>query len=252
MTGFFTDMKPHILELRNRLIIIIVTLIAFFAIAFTFYNNILDWIIAPLQEVLKELQNSSVLVDGKITTRKVEGAFFVALKVSFFASFIFSLPVILSQIWKFIAPGLYSHEKKLIIPFVLGGTIMFVTGSLFAYYVVTPFGFEFLITFGSKNFIPYINIEDYIGFFIKLMIGFGIAFELPIFILFFAKLGLVTDQTLKDFFRYAIVIILIISAILTPPDVLTQMLMAVPLILLYGISIIIAKVVNPADDENEE
>jgi len=252
MTGFFTDMKPHILELRNRLIIIIVTLIAFFAIAFTFYNNILDWIIAPLQEVLKELQNSSVLVDGKITTRKVEGAFFVALKVSFFASFIFSLPVILWQIWKFIAPGLYSHEKKLIIPFVVGGTIMFVTGSLFAYYVVTPFGFKFLITFGSENFIPYINIEDYIGFFIKLMIGFGIAFELPIFILFFAKLGLVTDQTLKDFFRYAIVIILIISAILTPPDVLTQMLMAVPLILLYGISIIIAKVVNPADDENEE
>jgi sec-independent protein translocase protein TatC len=122
---------------------------------------------------------------------------------------------------------------------------MFLVGAMFSYYVVTPFGFEFLITFGAENFTPYINIEDYVGFFSKFLIGFGIAFELPIVIMFLAKMGLVTDQSLKDFFKFAILIIFVVSAILTPPDVLTQLLMAVPLITLYAISIYIAKIINP-------
>jgi sec-independent protein translocase protein TatC len=119
--------------------------------------------------------------------------------------------------------------------------------------VVTPFGFQFLITFGSFLYTPLINIEDYVGFFTKIMMGFGIAFELPVFAYFLALLGLVTDQTLKDFFKYAVLIIFVLAALLTPPDVLTQLLMAAPLVLLYGLSIFIVRAVNPhKEDEDEE
>jgi len=189
---------------------------------------------------------------GQITTHQVGGAFFVALKVSFFAAIIFAMPFILYQIWQFVAPGLYSHEKKMILPFVIGGSVMFLVGVLFAYYVVTPFGFQFLITFGSFLYTPLINIEDYVGFFTKIMVGFGIAFELPVFAYFLGLLGLITDRTLKDFFKYAIVLIFILAAILTPPDVLTQMLMAFPLIALYGVSILIVKMVNPEKPDDSE
>jgi len=189
---------------------------------------------------------------GSITTHQVGGAFFVALKVSFFAGLFFALPIILWQLWLFIAPGLYDNEKKMVIPFVVGGSIMFTIGILFAYYVVTPFGFQFLITFGSFLYTPLINIEDYVGFFTKILLGFGIAFELPVVAYFLGLLGLITDQTLVRFFRYAIVMIFVLAALLTPPDVLTQALMAAPLIILYGVSIIILKFVNPEKKEDEE
>ena len=191
--------------------------------------------------------------EGMITTHQVGGAFFVALKVSFFAGILIAMPIILWQIWQFIAPGLYDNEKKMVLPFVIGGSVMFMVGVLFAYYIVTPFGFQFLITFGSFLYTPLINIEDYVGFFTKIMFGFGLAFELPVFAYFLALLGLITDKTLINFFKYAIVIIFLIAALLTPPDVLTQLLMAAPLIILYGISILIVRYVNPdKSDEDEE
>jgi len=193
--------------------------------------------------------------DGQITTHQVGGAFFVALKVSFFAGLLGALPFVLYQLWMFIAPGLYDNEKKMVYPFVFGASFMFAVGVLFAYYVVTPFGFQFLITFGSFLYTPLINIEDYVGFFTKIMMGFGLAFQLPVIAYFLAVLGMVTDKTLKDFFKYAIVIIFALAALLTPPDVLTQLLMAIPLILLYGLSILIVKYVNPyvpEEDEEEE
>ncbi|MBD3789376.1 MAG: twin-arginine translocase subunit TatC [Campylobacterales bacterium] len=190
--------------------------------------------------------------EGKITTHQVGGAFFVALKVSFFAGLLGAIPFVLYQIWMFVAPGLYANEKKMVLPFVFGGSIMFLIGVLFSYYVVTPFGFQFLITFGSFLYTPFINIEDYVGFFTKIMVGFGIAFELPVFAYFLALLGLITDRTLIDFFRYAVVIIFILAAILTPPDALTQLLMAFPLVLLYGLSILIVRLVNPAPKTENE
>ncbi|WP_456456148.1 twin-arginine translocase subunit TatC [Nitratifractor sp.] len=198
----------------------------------------------------KKLKEASY--NGMITTHQVGGAFFVALKVSFFAGLLLALPVILWQLWLFIAPGLYEHEKKMVLPFVIGGSVMFIVGVLFAYYVVTPFGFQFLITFGSFLYTPLINIEDYVGFFTKIMLGFGIAFEMPVVAYFLGLMGLITDRTLKDFFKYAIVIIFLLAALLTPPDVLTQMLMAGPLILLYGLSILIVRHVNPEKEEDEE
>ena len=198
----------------------------------------------------KKLKEASY--NGMITTHQVGGAFFVALKVSFFAGLLLALPVILWQLWLFIAPGLYEHEKKMVLPFVIGGSVMFIVGVLFAYYVVTPFGFQFLITFGSFLYTPLINIEDYVGFFTKIMLGFGIAFEMPVVAYFLGLMGLITDRTLKDFFKYAIVIIFLLAALLTPPDVLTQMLMAGPLILLYGLSILIVRHVNPEKEEDDE
>jgi len=190
--------------------------------------------------------------DGQITTHQVGGAFFVALKVSFFAGLLGALPFILYQLWMFVAPGLYDNEKKMVYPFVFGASLMFAIGVLFAYYVVTPFGFQFLITFGSFLYTPLINIEDYVGFFTKIMLGFGLAFQLPVIAYFLAVLGMVTDKTLKDFFKYAVIIIFALAALLTPPDVLTQLLMAIPLILLYGLSILIVKYINPYVPEEDD
>ena len=163
-----------------------------------------------------------------------------------------SLPVIFWQLWLFLAPGLYDHEKKLVIPFVFFATLMFLSGSAFAYYIVVPVGFEFLINFGSTVVTVLPSIGKYVGFFTKLLIGFGIAFELPVITFFLAKIGLVDDRMLKDFFRYAIILIFVVSALLTPPDVISQLLMAAPLTLLYGVSIYIAKVFNPASKKEDE
>ncbi|MDH4945194.1 twin-arginine translocase subunit TatC [Sulfurimonas sp. C5] len=249
----FEDIRPHLVELRKRLGISVGSLIVMFFVMFYFHEPILDWMVSPLNDALIEVGKKSVhAADGMVTTSQVGGAFFVALKVSFFAALLGALPIILAQIWMFIAPGLYANEKKMLIPFIFGGTIMFLVGVLFAYYVVTPFGFDFLITFGSFKFTPLINIEDYVGFFTKIMFGFGLAFELPVFAYFLALLGLVDDRQMAAFFKYAIVIIFIVAALLTPPDVLTQLLMAGPLIVLYGFSILIVKLVNPAEPEEED
>lgn len=250
----FSELRPHLVELRKRLGLSVLSVFIAFIIAFVFHEAILAWITAPLNEALDEVAHlSKKAADGMVTTHQVGGAFFVALKVSFFAGLLGALPFILYQLWLFVAPGLYSNEKKMILPFVVGGSIMFFVGVLFAYYVVTPFGFQFLITFGSFLYTPLINIEDYVGFFTKIMMGFGIAFELPVFAYFLALLGLVTDKTLKDFFKYAVLIIFVVAALLTPPDVLTQLLMAAPLVILYGVSILIVRVVNPhIEDEDEE
>jgi len=250
----FDELKPHLAELRKRLGISVGSLIVMFFVMFYFHEPILNWMVEPLNTALIEVGKKSVhAADGMITTSQVGGAFFVALKVSFFAAIVASIPVILSQLWMFVAPGLYASEKKMLIPFIFGGTLMFLVGVLFAYYVVTPFGFDFLITFGSFKFTPLINIEDYVGFFSKILFGFGLAFELPVFAYFLALLGLVNDKQMAAFFKYAIILIFIVSALLTPPDVLTQLLMAGPLIILYGFSILIVKAVNPApEDEDDE
>ena len=249
----FEELRPHLVELRKRLGISVLTLIVMFFVMFAFHEPLLNWMVQPLNDALIQVGKTSVhAANGMVTTSQVGGAFFVALKVAFFAAILAALPVILWQIWLFVAPGLYDNEKKMVLPFVLGGTTMFIVGVAFAYYVVTPFGFDFLITFGSFKFTPLINIEDYVGFFTKIMFGFGLAFELPVFAYFLALLGLVDDRQMTAFFKYAIVLIFIVAALLTPPDVLTQLLMAGPLMVLYGLSILIVRMVNPAPKEEED
>ena len=146
----FSELRPHLVELRKRLGLSVLSVFIAFIIAFFFHEIILEWVTAPLNEALTEVANlSKKAADGMVTTHQVGGAFFVALKVSFFAALLGALPFILYQLWLFVAPGLYSNEKKMVLPFVIGGSIMFLVGVLFAYYIVTPFGFQFLITFGS-------------------------------------------------------------------------------------------------------
>jgi sec-independent protein translocase protein TatC len=233
------EIKPHIAELRERLIKIVVIYFLFFLLAFTFWKEIFTWMSMPLLEALKVTHDSKIIFTG------LAEPFFTAVKISLFAALFFSFPFILYQIWAFIAPGLYEHEKKLILPFVFWGTVMFIAGAAFAYYIVFPVGFKMLITFGGSEFTAMPKMSEYVTFFGKLMLGFGIAFEMPVVTYFLAKLGLVTDQTLKEFSRYAIVIIFILAAVLTPPDIFSQLAMAAPLLILYGVSIFIAKIVNP-------
>jgi sec-independent protein translocase protein TatC len=236
------ELKPHLAELRKRLGISIGVLFVMFFVMFAFWQPILEWMTTPLTETLPK--GSSVVFT------KIQEPFFTALKVAFFTGFMVSLPVIFWQLWMFVSPGLYDNEKKMVIPFVTGATLMFLIGASFAYYVVVPFGFTFLINFGTQLFTALPSIGEYVSFFTKLMIGFGLAFELPVITFFLASIGLITDSTLKEFFRYALVIIFLLSALLTPPDILTQFLMAGPMIFLYGVSIYIAKAVNP--DKSKE
>lgn len=240
----FEDLKPHIADLRKRLVISSITLVIAFFACFAFYEPILEWMMAPVKHALPA-GTSMIAVE-------IQETFFTAMKVAFFAGFILSLPVIFWQLWLFLAPGLYDHEKKLVVPFVFFATLMFLIGASFAYYIVVPIGFDFLIAFGNSVVSVLPSIGKYVGFFTKLMIGFGIAFELPVITFFLAKIGLVTDETLKGFFRYAVVLIFVVASVLTPPDVISQILMALPLLFLYGVSIYIAKVFNPAKKDEEE
>jgi len=240
----FSELKPHLEELRKRLGISVITVLVMFFVMFSYWQPILEWMTAPLTAVLPK--GSSVVFT------KLQEPFFTALKVAFFTGFIASLPIIFWQLWLFVAPGLYDHEKKYVLPFVLGATVMFISGGAFAYYVVVPFGFTFLVNFGSQLFTALPSIGEYVSFFTKLIFGFGLAFELPVITFFLASIGLITDKTLKEFFRYALVIIFLVSALLTPPDVLTQFLMAGPMILLYTLSIYIAKLTNPYTEEDED
>ena len=240
----FEDLKPHIADLRKRLVISSITVGVMFFVCFAFYEPILQWMMVPVEAALPK--------NSQMVAVEIQETFFTALQVAFFSAFILSLPVIFWQLWLFLAPGLYEHEKKLVIPFVFFGTLMFLIGASFAYYIVVPLGFDFLIAFGSTVVTVLPSIGKYVDFFTKLLFGFGIAFELPVITFLLAKVGLVTDKDLKEFFRYAIVIIFVVAAILTPPDVMSQLLMAAPLIVLYGVSIYIAKVFNPAPKEEEE
>ncbi|MDR2033353.1 MAG: twin-arginine translocase subunit TatC [Helicobacteraceae bacterium] len=238
------DLKPHIAELRDRLIKIIAALLVAFMVCFYFWEPIQNWISAPLRDALNE--------NGVVMAYKMGEKFFTAAMVSFFTALLVSLPIVFYQIWAFVSPGLYSSEKRFVLPFTIGATFMFLIGSAFAYYLVFPYGFTYLVNFGENDVVSQISIGEYLGFFIKLIFGFGLSFELPVVCFFLAKIGLIDDSSLKGFFRYAVVIIFILAAILTPPDVISQFFMALPMIFLYGVSILIVKLVNPAQEAKKE
>lgn len=237
----FADIKPHLIELRKRLAISVASIIVFAFVAFSFNQAIIGFAKAPLMGVV----SGDPFIGGI-------GIFFTALKISIFTGFLLALPVVFFQIWGFIAPGLYDNEKKYVVPFVSVSTLMFLLGTAFAYWVVIPLGFKFLWMFAGNlvNFLQ--TLDEYIGIFTKILFGFGVAFELPVILFFLGVLGLITDKSLRDFFGYAVVIIFVFAALLTPPDVITQLLMAAPLILLYVLSIVIVRMVNPYKEEIDD
>ncbi|MBW2599936.1 MAG: twin-arginine translocase subunit TatC [Deltaproteobacteria bacterium] len=240
----------HLEELKTRLTRVLIAIGASFIICYFFKEKLFKILILPLIAVLPD--NSSMIFTS------LPEAFFTYLKVSFFASIFLASPYILYQIWNFVSPGLYKSEKKHVAPFVIFSTIFFLGGSLFAYYVVFPFGFKFFVGFGNDVIRPMLSLREYLSFAMKLLIAFGVIFELPIFMFFLAKIGMVNSRTLRKKRKYAILLVFVVAALFTPPDVVTQGLMALPLMLLYEISIWVVKmgekkhVSKEEDDEKDE
>lgn len=223
----------HLEELRQRLIKCLIAVGVAFGVCYFFSKEILDFLMVPLKRSMPEGTTAIFLNPAE--------AFLTYIKLSLYSAIFFSSPYILYQTWLFIAPGLYVHEKRMVLPFMIGGISLFVVGVAFAYFVVFPFGLKFLFSFATDFIRPAPRLKDYLSFTATLLLAFGAVFELPIFVFFLTKMGIIDEKTLSKNRRYAILVIFIIAAILTPPDVFTQLLMAGPLLLLYEISIWVAK-----------
>ncbi len=224
----------HLSELRLRLGIIVASISVFAIAAFVYSVELFDVISAPFFAAFAD--------DILIGTGPAE-AFILRLKLSALCGTIISIPVIFHQAWLFIAPGLLDHEKKYAMPFVFTTSALFLTGVWFCYKLVLPFAFDFFkdqyLALGHVT--PTIKISEYMSLLIKALLGFGVVFETPVLAFLLGRLGLISSALLISGFRYAVVTIFILSAILTPPDILTQFLMAGPLILLYSLSILIVR-----------
>ena len=241
------DKQPfmgHLEELRKRLIACAIAIGAGFAVSYFFAEELFQILIAPLKAVMPE-------GDRLIFTALPE-MFFTYLKVAFISGIMLVAPYIFYQLWLFIAPGLYKNEKKYVIPFVIISTLLFVGGALFGYFVVFPFGFKFFISFTNEYVKALPSVKQYFGFAVKLLFAFGIVFELPVVIFFLTKMGVVTPALLRKNRKYAILMTFIVAAILTPPDVITQCMMAGPLIILYEIGILVSMTAWKKKQEKKE
>lgn len=233
----------HLEELRKRLVVCAIGVGAGFVIAYIFSERLFQLLVAPLKAVMPE-------GDQLIFTNLPE-MFFAYIKVAFIAGIMAAAPLIFYQLWMFIAPGLYQKEKKMAIPFVISSTILFVGGALFGYFVVFPFGFKFFIGFSNEYVKALPSVKQYFSFSMKLLFAFGVVFELPVIIFFLSKMGIVTPQLLKQKRKYAILLTFVLAAILTPPDVITQCMMAGPLIVLYEIGIIVSRIAQKKKEGRE-
>ncbi len=224
----------HLEELRFRIIRIIAALAIGFAISYGYKEWLFKVITKPLADVLPP--KSFMIYTG------MAEAFFIYMQLAFFASLFLSAPYCLYQIWKFISPGLHTQEKKYVFPFVLVSSTLFIAGVLFGYFVVLPPACAFFASFASDFLKPMFSLKEYLSLTTKFLLGFGISFELPVFLFFMTKIGIVNPRMLAKQRRYAILVIFIIAAILTPsPDPFNQTLMAIPLMVLYEVGIVVSK-----------
>ena len=219
----------HLEELRERIVKSFIAVAVGFAICYGFKEKLFEIITRPLMSVMEK-------GDQLIFTGLPE-AFFTYLKVAFLAGLILAGPVIIYQFWMFVAPGLYKNERRVMVPIVVLSTFFFIGGALFGYFIVFPWGFQFFLSFASDSIKALPSMKEYLSFATKLLLAFGLVFELPIVITFLARLGLVTVPFLRENRKYAILLFFIGAAMITPPDVVTQIMMAFPLMLLYEISI---------------
>lgn len=236
----------HLRELRKRLIISVLAVAAGFGVSYYFSVELYDILTTPLIPALPP--GSEFLV----FTGVVE-PFFIYMKVGLLGGLILASPVVLYQLWAFVAPGLYANEKRWFVFTVFFSLILFTGGTLFAYFVVFPFAFKYLLSFSNDSLRPILSMGLYFSLVTRLMIAFGVVFQMPLVILVLARLGIVTTAQLLSWWRYALVLILVVSAIITPtPDVFNQMLMAGPLMILYMVSILIAKIFGKKKEEAGE
>ena len=234
----------HLEELRTRLITCSIAIGVGFAVAYFFKEKLFQILTRPLMKVMQS--------GDKLIFTGLPEAFFAYLKVALLTGIILAAPVLLYQFWLFVAPGLYKKERKLLIPIVFLSTLFFVGGAFFGYFIVFPFGFKFFLGFASETIRPMPSMKEYLTFATKLLLAFGVVFELPIVITFMARLGIVSVEFLKKNRKYALLIFFAGAAILTPPDVITQLMMAFPLMILYEISIIGAKIFGKKKESDEE
>ncbi len=237
----------HLEELRSRLIKCFIAVGVGFVIAYGFKEKIFQILVRPLVLVMEE--------GDKLIFTGLPEAFFTYLKVAFLTGIIVGSPILIYQFWMFVAPGLYRNERRLMIPIVLISSICFIGGALFGYFIVFPWGFKFFLGFATETIRPLPSMKEYFGFSAKLLLAFGLVFELPLVITFLARLGLVSVAFLKKNRKYALLLFFAGAAILTPPDIVTQVMMALPLMILYEIAIIGARIFGkkkPAEVEAEQ
>ena len=234
----------HLEELRKRLIVCFTAVGIGFVLSYGFKEKLFQILTRPLISVMQ--------TGDKLIFTGLPEAFFTYLKVAFLSGIILAVPVIFYQFWMFVAPGLYDKEKRLMAPIVFLSTFFFVGGAFFGYFIVFPFGFKFFLGFASEIIRPLPSMREYLSFASKLLLAFGLVFELPLIITFLARLGMVSVSFLKKNRKYALLLFFVGAAILTPPDVVTQIMMALPLIVLYEISIIGARIFGKKNFEEDD
>ena len=236
MTGMQDTFLAHLIELRNRLLKAIVVVVGIFVCLMPWAGNIYDILATPMLQTLP--QGTRMIATGVVTP------FFVPVKVTLMVAFVLSLPVVLYQAWAFVAPGLYAHEKRLALPMVLGSTVLFLLGMAFCYFFVFGTVFHFIAEFSPKSITPAPDIEQYLSFVMTMFMAFGLTFEVPVVVVLLVRIGVVDIAKLKEARPYVIVAAFVIAAVITPPDVISQFMLAVPMWLLYELGIFVARAVS--------
>ena len=241
----------HLTELRKRLINSFIFLILLFVLCYFFSDYIYGFLVDPYAQAVKDDN-----IERRLIFTALQETFLTYLKVSFFAAFFITSPFILIQIWKFIAPGLYNHEKKAIIPYLVLTPILFLLGGMLVYYLVMPLAIKFFLSFESSGLSTNLPIQleakvnEYLSLVMKLIFAFGLSFQLPIVLSLLARIGVVNATFLKERRKYVIVIIFAAAAILTPPDPITQIGLAIPLLILYELSIFSVNIIEKKINKN--
>ena len=227
-------LTSHLQELRKCLVFSFIAIAAGFIICYAFSQDLFDILSKPLLKMMPS--------GGSLIFTSVAEAFFTYMKVAFIAGIILTSPFVLFQVWAFVAPGLYRNEKRYVIPFVFAGSFFFALGILFAYFVAIPVGFKFLLGYATDFIKPMPSMKEYLSFSIKFLLAFGLVFEFPVVLVLLARIGVVDAKTMARHRKYAILLIFIFAAVMTPPDFISQLLMAIPLMGLYELSIILSKI----------
>ena len=235
----------HLTELRSRLTRSIMWLFIFFGICYFFSENIYSFLVAPYADAVK---NDGI--ERRMIFTALHETFITYLKVSFFAAFFVTSPIILTQVWKFIAPGLYKDEKKALLPYLVATPTLFLLGGMLVYYLIMPLAIKFFLSFenlSSINSLPIqleAKVNEYLSLIMRLIFAFGISFQLPVLLSLLARVGFIDSEYLKKRRKYVIVIIFAVAALLTPPDPITQIGLGIPLLILYELSILSVKIIE--------
>ena len=235
----------HLVELRSRLVKSIIYLFIFFIICYFFAEDIYSFLVVPYAEAVKDDE-----VNRRLIFTALHETFITYLKVAFFTAMFVSSPIILTQIWKFIAPGLYKNEKRALLPYLIATPTLFLLGGMLVYYLVMPLAIKFFLTFETSAQVSGLPIQleakvnEYLSLIMRLIFAFGISFQLPVLLSLLARVGFIDSEYLKKRRKYVIVIIFIAAAILTPPDPITQIGLGIPLLILYELSILSVKIIE--------